>query len=226
MNTKKAFQKILVATMVASMAFASMVFASNNNTAKAQEEQIEITITSDIELVKRTRNEGAQFGSGNEFTETKISISDIKNGDAVFCEKDDNGKVTKIILLEKPERKEGDDQNKPQGRFGKGFDRATRSYASRADGFKPQKEQRNDNGQKRNGQNPPPRGNGAGLDRGMGQGNPPQDGAPQGNKFGSRVNRSGNFGVVESISGNKITLKQFSFMNGKDRQGTNNNSTN
>lgn len=226
MNTKKAFQKILVATMVASMAFASMVFASSNNTAKVQEEKIEITVTSDIELVKRTRNEGAQIGSGNEFTETKISISDIKNGDAVFCEKDNNGKVTKIILLEKPERKEGDDQNKPQGRFGKGFDRATRSYASRADGFKPQKGQRNDNGQKRNGQNPPPEGNGDGFGRGMGQGNPPQDGTPQGNRFGSRVNRSGNFGVVESISGNKITLKQFSFMNGKDRQGTNNNSTN
>lgn len=226
MNTKKAFQKILVATMVASMAFASMVFASNNNTAKAQEEQIEITITSDIELVKRTRNEGAQIGSGNEFTETKISISDIKNGDAVFCEKDDNGKVTKIILLEKPERKEGDEQNKPQGRFGKGFDRATRSYASRADGFKPQKGQRKEGGQGRDGQNPPPEGNGAGFGRGMGQGNPPQDGAPQGNRFGSRVNRSGNFGVVESISGNKITLKQFSFKNGKDRQGTNNNSTN
>ena len=132
MNTKKAFQKILVATMVASMAFASMVFASSNNTANVQEEKIEITVTSDIELVKRTRNEGAQIGSGNEYTETKISISDIKNGDAVFCEKDDSGKVTKIILLEKPERKEGDDQNKPQGRFGKGFDRATRSYASRA----------------------------------------------------------------------------------------------
>ena len=226
MNTKKAFQKILVATIVASMAFASMVFASSNNTAKVQEEKIEITVTSDIELVKRTRNEGAQIGSGNEFTETKISISDIKNGDAVFCEKDDNGKVTKIILLEKPERKEGDEQNKPQGRFGKGFDRATRSYASRADGFKPQKEQRNDNGQKRNGQNPPPEGNGAGLDRGMGQGNPPQDGAPQGNRFGSRVNRSGNFGIVESISGNKITLKQFKFKGGKGFQGNGNGGQN
>ena len=146
MNMNNVFKKILIATSLITLAFSSLAFAAVNNNSQVEKEKVTITVTSDIEIVKRAFNPDAQKGSGNEFTETKISISDLKNGDAVFCEKDENGKVTKIVFMEKPERQEGS-ENKPQGRFGKGFDRATRSYASRADGFKPDRGQRPEGGQ-------------------------------------------------------------------------------
>ena len=206
MNMNNVFKKILIATSLITLAFSSLAFAAVNNNSQVEKEKVTITVTSDIEIVKRTFNPEAQKGSGNEFTETKISVSDLKNGDAVFCEKDENGKVTKIVFMEKPERQEGS-ENKPQGRFGKGFDRATRSYASRADGFKPDRGQRPEGGQGERGQ-----GN-KGENNQNRQGNPPtrNGNPPSGENFKRRIQKKGSFGVIESISGNTITLSEFKF---------------
>ena len=196
MNMNNVFKKILIATSLITLAFSSLAFAAVNNNSQVEKEKVTIT----------TFNPDAQKGSGNEFTETKISVSDLKNGDAVFCEKDENGKVTKIVFMEKPERQEGS-ENKPQGRFGKGFDRATRSYASRADGFKPDRGQRPEGGQGGRGQ-----GN-KGENNQNRQGNPPtrNGNPPSGENFERRIQKKGSFGVIESISGNTITLSEFKF---------------
>ena len=100
MNMNNVFKKILIATSLITLAFSSLAFAAVNNNSQVEKEKVTITVTSDIEIVKRAFNPDAQKGSGNEFIETKISVSDLKNGDAVFCEKDENGKVQGFVLPE------------------------------------------------------------------------------------------------------------------------------
>ncbi len=229
METNKTFKKLLVLTSVVALAFASLTYASEINETKRENPFTEvtktITVTSDTKIVRKKRNFGTSDSQNS--TEEKISISDIKTDDTIFYKTDDNGKVTEIIVAQKPTDEEM--KNIAKERKAKGFGRATRSNASkmpRGDG-----EGKRGNGfgkggfeEKENGQNPPPQ-------NGKGQ-NPPKAGnfprggfggrdgdrSPEGTQRGWMEN-PGNFGKVSSISGNTITIKTFEL---KDKQ-TNSN---
>jgi hypothetical protein len=230
METNKTFKKLLVLTSIVALAFASLTYASEVSENKRENPFTEvtktITVTSDTKIVKRKWSFGTSDSQNN--TEEKLSITDLKNDDTIFYKTDDNGKVTEIIVSQKPTEEEM--KNLAKERKEKGFGKATRSNANRMPkGNKDGKGNKgfgwggsfegSENGQNRvpqdgNGQNPPPRGN---FPRG-GFGGRDGDRSPEGTQRGWREN-AGNFGKISSISGNTITIKTFEL---KDKQGTNN----
>ena len=237
METNRVFKKLLVLTSVAALAFASLTYASEVNENKRENPFTEvtktITVTSDTKIVMRKRGSGTDNSQNG--TEEKLSITDLKTDDTIFYKTDSNGKVTEIIVAQKPTEEEIKKREEEMKKFAeerkeKGFKKATRSNA-----FKMPKENKDGKGNKgfgkggafaenKDGQNPPPQ-------RERGQNPPPQgesdrntppewrfpkggfggrdgDKNPEGTQRGWKEN-VGNFGKISSISGNTITIKTF-----------------
>ena len=204
MTSKNILKKVSLLLSIGNLIVGSLVFGQTFNTyaSNAQTEDFTtetITISNDVEIVKKTRNKNASNNNNEEkWTETKISLSDLAKDQMIFYQKDSSGKITKIVIMDTPER----DEN------GK---RATSSNADRKFG---KNDGKNFAPPQRDGNNRP-EGKG-GKERGKSNEANANDSNNSSNNNGGRGDRGpnpfnkdmqGNVGLIESISGNTLTLK-------------------
>lgn len=204
MTNKNILKKVSLFLSIGNLIVGSLVFGQTINTyaSNAQAENFTtetITVSSDVEIIKRTRNKNASNNDSDEqWTETKISLSDLSKDQMIFYQKDSSGKITKIVIMDTPERDgkgrratSSNADRKFGQNDGKGFAPPQRDGSNRLEG-KGGKGRRDSNGANADGTNNSSNNNGG-----------------RGGKGGAPFNKDmqGNAGLIESISGNTITLK-------------------